>query len=290
MKKLKISDFFICFSVAAFSLVCLVPMLLTVMVSVTEEEMIRRNGYSFFPEKFSIYAYKLIFHGSSSVMNSYLITIFVTCAGTAAAVLITAAAAYTLSNKQVKYRNHLALYFFITMIFNAGLVPWYMVCRSLRLTDSLLSLIIPGLMFSPFNLFLTRNFMDGIPDSLRESATIDGANDITIAIRIYFPLSIPVLATISLFYGLTYWNDWFNAIMLVDNDRLYPLQYLLLVLQSQISMINKLQGNIGQGQLSPPTESIKMATTIATIGPIVLLYPFLQRYFVKGLIIGSVKG
>jgi putative aldouronate transport system permease protein len=199
-------------------------------------------------------------------------------------------AAYTLSNKNVRYRNNLSLYFFITMIFSTGIVPWYLVCRNLKLTDNILALIVPSLLFSPFNLFLVRNFMEGIPESLRESATIDGANDITIALKIYIPLCVPVLATISLFYGLAYWNDWFNAIMLVSNQRIYPLQFLLLQLQSQIKMINDLQSNIGQGAFAPPTESIKMATMIVTIGPIVFLYPFLQRYFIKGLIIGSVKG
>lgn len=131
--------------------------------------------------------------------------------------------------------------------------------------------------------------MSGLPDSLRESATIDGANDLVIALRIYFPLSMPVLATISLFYGLAYWNDWWNAIMLVDNNKLYPIQYLLLQLKSQISMLKDLQYLAGAGYATPPAESLKMATAIITMGPIVLLYPFLQRYYVHGLVVGSVK-
>lgn len=292
MRKFSISKIIMYLFVTAFTVFCLLPMLLTILVSVTDEDMIKKNGYSFFPGKFSFYAYQLIFHKGSSVLSSYLISAIVTVAGTAAAVMITAMAAYTLSNRNVKYRNALALYFFVTMIFGAGIVPWYLVCRNLHLTNNIFSLIVPNLLFSPFNLFLVRNFMDGIPDSLRESATIDGASDLTVAFRIYFPLCIPVLATIGLFYGLAYWNDWFNAIMLVDNKKLYPLQYLLMALQSQINMVNQLVSISGQStrSLTPPTESIKMATAITTIGPIVLLYPFLQRYFVKGLIIGSVKG
>ena len=289
-KKFNLYQIIIYFGVALFTAFCLIPMLLTVIVSISDETSIQKNGYSFFPEKLSLYAYKVIFNGGELVKNSYMISIAVTVIGTLIAVMITAMAAYTLANKNVRYRNGLALFFFITMVFSAGIVPWYLVCRNFKLVNNIFALIIPSLMFSPFNLFLVKNFMEGIPDALRESATIDGASDIKIAFKIYFPLCVPVLATVSLFYGLAYWNDWFNAIMLVDNQKLYPLQYLLLRLQSEISMINKFQGAIGQGEAAPPTESIKMATAIITIGPIVLLYPFLQKYFVKGLIIGSVKG
>lgn len=290
-KKATLSDIVIRLVLVLYSACCFLPMLLTFMVSITDEGAIEKFGYSFFPAEFSGYAYRLIFTGGSSVLRAYGVTIFVTVAGTAAAVLITAGAAYALANKHVRYRNGLAFYFFFTMIFNAGIVPWYLVCRQLSLTDNILALIIPSLLFSPFNLFLVRNFMADLPDALRESAMIDGANDFVIAFRIYFPLCIPVLATITLFYGLAYWNDWWNAIMLVNNEKLYPLQYLLLQLQSRINMINQLQTNAGTmtGQATP-TESIKMATAIVTIGPIVLLYPFLQKYFVKGLIVGSVKG
>jgi putative aldouronate transport system permease protein len=206
-------------------------------------------------------------------------------------VLITAMAAYTLANRNVRCRNGLSLFIYVTMVFSAGIVPWYFICRALGLRDTILALIVPSLLFNPFNLFLVRAYMEGIPDSLRESATIDGANDLVTAFQIYFPLSIPALATIALFYGLGYWNDWWNAIMLVDNKRLYPLQFLLLQLRSQISMIRDLQlGSAGASTITPPSESIKMATAVVTIGPIVLLYPYLQRYFVKGLVVGSVKG
>lgn len=176
------------------------------------------------------------------------------------------------------------------MIFSAGIVPWYLMNRWLGLTDNILALIIPSLLFSPFNLFLVRNFMNGVPDSLRESATIDGANDLTIAFRIYLPLCTPVLATIALFYGLDYWNNWWNAIMLINDRSLYPLQFLLLQLKSEISMLNEMTMLAGAGDVTLPAESVKMATAIVTIGPIIFLYPYLQKYFVKGLVIGSVKG
>ena len=290
MKKYSWGNFIIGFFILAFTLLCLLPMLLTFMVSITEETTIMRYGYSFLPKKISFYAYGLMFRDGSSVIRSYVISIFVTVVGTLSAVGITGLAAYTLANKNVKYRNVLGMYFFIPMVFGAGIVPWYLICNILHLRNNMLALIIPGLLFSTFNMFLVRNFMSALPDSLRESATIDGANDIIIAVKIYFPLTVPALATIGLFYGLGYWNDWWNAIMLVDSEKLYPIQYLLLQLKSQIAMLKELQYLSGATSMTVPSESLKMATAIVTIGPIVLLYPFLQKYYVKGLVVGSVKG
>ncbi len=277
--------------VAAFALACVLPMVLSLIVSATDEDAISRNGYAFVPEKWSLYSYRLIFHSGSSVLRSYGISLLVTAVGTGLAVAITAMAAYTLANKRVSCRRALALFFYVTMVFSAGIVPWYFICRAVGLRNNLFSLIVPSLLFNPFNLFLVKNYMDGIPDSLRESATIDGASDIRTAFSIYFPLSIPVLATVTLFYGLAYWNDWWNAIMLVDDKKLYPLQFLLLQLRSQIRMIRDLQlGAAGASTITPPAESMKMATAVVTVGPIVLLYPYLQRYFIKGLVVGSIKG
>lgn len=199
MRKFTLSKFLIYAVIALFTLICLIPMVLTLMVSFTDESVIMKNGYSFIPEKFSLYAYRLMFQGGSSVVRGYGISIFVTITGTALALLITGLAAYTLSNKNVKYRNVLSLYFFITMIFTSGVVPWYLICRAIGTRDNLFALLIPNLLFNPFNLFLVRNFMDGIPGSLRESATIDGANDAYVAFKIYFPLSVPALATVGLF-------------------------------------------------------------------------------------------
>ena len=266
-------------------------MILAICVSFSAEESITRYGYHFIPTAWDLSAYRMIFNGQSSVMRGFLMSILVTGIGTLLAVVITAMCAYGLANKSVRYRGRVSFFFFVTMTFNAGLVPWYMMCLNLGLRNNFLALIIPNLIFSPFNMFLVRNYMDGLPDSLRESATLDGANDVTICFRIYLPLSVPALATVTLFYGLAYWNDWFNAIMLVDRTDLYPLQYLLLQLRSQIQMIRDMQsimGGMGSGAKAP-SESLKMATSIVTIGPIVLLYPLLQRYFVKGLVVGAVK-
>jgi len=290
IRKYSWGNFFIALFTGLFALMCLLPMVLTVMVSITDETAIMRYGYSFFPKKFSLYAYELMFQGGSSVIRGYLISIFVTVVGTLGALVITGLAAYTLANKNVKYRGALGMFFFIPMVFSAGIVPWYLICTTLGLRDNIWALLIPNLLFNTFNLFLVRNYMSGLPDALRESATIDGANDAVIALRIYFPLSMPVLATVGLFYALGYWNDWWNAIMLVDSKNLYPVQYLLLQLKSQISMLKDLQFLSGASGVTPPSESLKMATAVITVGPIIALYPFLQKYYVKGLVIGSVKG
>lgn len=271
------------------SLLCLVPMLLVLMVSFTSEASIQQNGYQLFPSEFSLDAYKLLL-GTSPLYRSYLVSLFVTVVGTLIAVLITGMAGYTLAAKHIRYRNGLAMFFFITMVFNTGLVPWYLINLELGLRNNIWALIIPSLIFNPFNLFLVRNYMSQIPGSLIEAAKIDGANDIFIAFRIYFPLCMPVLATITLFYGIGYWNNWFNAIMLVDNQNLYPLQYLLFKLNSEINMIQQMQSSgVIVSDAVLPQESVKMATAILTIGPVIFFYPFLQRYFIKGLLIGSLK-
>ncbi len=290
MKKNNVFDVINNFIIFSFSMFCLLPIVLILAISFTSEKSINQKGYQLIPSEFSLNAYTTIFKNGSSIAQSYAVTTLVTLIGTIIAVFITLGVAFCLANKQVKYRNSLAFFFFFTLIFSGGLVPWYLISTRIGLRDNIFALIIPSLMFNAFNMFLVRNYMAGIPDSLMESAKIDGAGEITIAFRIYFPMCIPVLAAVALFYALAYWNDWWNAIMLVDNRNLHPLQYILFKLQSEISMLREMQ-NVSAGSVSiPPTESLKMATAIITIGPVVLLYPFLQRFFIKGLVIGAVKG
>ena len=289
-KKLTWGKVLIYFCVTITALICVLPLLLVFIVSFTEESEIVRNGYSFFPKELSMDAYKMLFENGAEVIQCYLNSVFITGIGIVLAVIITAMASYSLANPFVKYRNQIAMYFFITMIFNGGMVPWYMICKKVGFSENYLALLIPNLIFSPFNLFLVRNYMRTIPMSLMESAKLDGANDLQIAFRIYFPLSKPILSTIGVFYGIAYWNDWWNSIMLVSEPRYYTIQYYLMKLKSELSFMRNLQssGMVGSGFI--PTESLQMATAIITIGPIILLYPFLQRYIVKGLIIGGVKG
>jgi putative aldouronate transport system permease protein len=288
-KKANVYDFLMYLLILLFTIFCFVPILVVISGSFTDEGSLVRYGYHLIPRVFSLEAYTLMFKNGASVLNSYLVTIIITAAGTAAAMIITLGAAYCLANRRVRYRNALAFYFFFTMLFSGGLVPWYLVNTYLGLRNNIGALIIPSLMFNAFNMFLVRNYMAGIPDSLMESATIDGAGEFTIALKIYYPLCLPVIAAVSLFYAIGYWNDWWNAIMLVDNKNLYPLQFFLFKIQSEAAMLRELQ-QMGMAVNTPPANSLKMATCVVTMGPIVFLYPFLQRYFIQGLVIGSVKG
>lgn len=274
--------------IVLLALICILPMILVLSISLSSDHAIRLYGYQLIPREFSVEAYRLIFRGNSSVFQGYAVSLSVTFLGTFIATFITASAAYALVNRNVRYRDALAFFFFIPMVFSGGLVPWYLMCRNLGLVNNFFALLVPSLIFSPFNMFLCRNFMRTIPDSLMESAKLDGARDFRIAFTIYFPLSTPVIATVALFYGIAYWNDWFNAIMLVNNQKLYPLQYMLMKIQSEIESLRRIQPGVPVRNL--PGESLKMATCILTVGPIIFLYPYLQKYFVKGLVIGGVKG
>lgn len=284
----RVGQFLIFFFVILFALICLFPFILVIIVSLTEEKSITINGYSFFPAQWSIDAYQRLFSKSSNVPKAYQVTGFATVVGTLLASLITFGAGYTLANKQCRYRNGLSLYFYITMVFSAGMVPWYMISKMMGCYDNIWALIVPSLLFSPFNMFLVRNFVRGIPDALNESARIDGAGEVRIAFTIYLPLCMPVLATIALFYAIGYWNNYFNCVMLINDQKYYNLQMLLLKIQSEITAMQKVAQ--GAARTAPPKESFKMATSVITMGPIILLYPFLQKYFVKGMVIGAVKG
>lgn len=284
----KLAQFLIYFLVILFALVCLIPFILVIIVSFTEEKSITINGYSFFPAQWSLDAYQRLFSKSSNVPRAYQVTGLATVVGTLIASLITFGAGYTLANKQCRYRNGLSLYFYITMVFSAGMVPWYMISKMVGCYDNIWALIVPSLLFSPFNMFLVRNFVRGIPDALNESARIDGAGEVRIAFTIYLPLCMPVLATIALFYAIGYWNNYFNCVMLINDQKYYNLQMMLLKIQSEITAMQKVAQ--GATRSAPPKESFKMATSVITMGPIILLYPFLQKYFVKGMVIGAVKG
>lgn len=284
---LSVSRSLIYLFVGLIALLGLEPMVLIVISSFTDEISIAKYGYSLFPDKFSLEAYRILFSHGAVVGRSYAVSIFITLVGTALSVLITYCAGFALANRRFNHRNAFSLFFYITTIFTAGLVPQYMIVKSIGIYNTLWALIIPGC-FSPFNMYLVKNYVESIPDSLMESAFIDGAGLLNIAFRIYYPICKPVLATITLFYSIGYWNSYFNALMFVDDSSLHPLQMFLFRLQSDIQMIKQM--NLGSAMSNPPSESLKMATAVITIGPIILLYPLLQKYFVKGIIIGAVKG
>ncbi len=275
---------------ALFSLFCLFPFLLVISSSFTDEVYILKYGYKLLPGKVSLEAYRLIL-GTNVIYDAYLVTIFITIAGTALSMLFTSALAYAISVKSVKYRNGIAFYVYFTMLFNGGLVPTYiLISKYLQMKDNLWVLILPALI-SPWYMFLMRNFFKSIPDSLAESAKIDGANDIYILLRIILPLSLPAIATISLFYALGYWNEWFKALLYIEKPRLYPLQYIIMYILRNVDFASSIAPEAGiSSKMLVPAYSTRMATTVVTIGPIIFIYPFIQKYFIKGLTVGAIKG
>lgn len=277
-------------SVVLGALLCIFPFILVFMSSISDELSIINNGFQLIPENFSLEAYKLVL-STDVVFNAYGVTIFITVVGTAISMLITSCIAYALSLDQLKYKNKIAFFVYFTMLFNGGLVPTYLlISKYLKMTDTLWVLIIP-VMMNPWNMFLLRNFFKTIPKSLAESAKIDGAGDIYILFKIILPISKPAIATISLFYSLGYWNEWFRAMLFIKSPEKYPLQYLIMKIIRNLQFAQELsvQSGIALDSVAP-SYSVRMATTILTIGPIILVYPFVQKYFVKGMMVGAVKG
>lgn len=285
----KVASVFINFTFAIYCLLAIVPFVLTFIVSISDENSVVKKGFSFFPDKFSLAGYKAVF-SDSMIFNAYGVTLAVTVIGTIFSVLLCGLAGYAISVNKVKYRNKIALLFYIPMVFNAGLVPWYIVVtKVLMLKNSIFALILP-LLISPFNIFLFRNYFKSIPAELAESAEIDGAGPFKTFFMVILPLSTPIIATISLFVSLVYWNDWVLALWMIDKQELFPLQYMLYRINSLISYMASNSGP-GTGNIEKiPAQTTQMATLFVTIGPIILVYPFVQKYFVKGIMVGAVKG
>lgn len=277
--------------ISLFAALCLIPFLMIAAGSFTEESHIVKNGYSLFPSAFSLEAYALIFKNPKQIVGAYEITLLVTAVGTLAALLLTTMTAYVLQRKDFAMRNAFAFYFFFTTLFSGGLVPWYiLIVKYLGWKDSVLALIVPSLL-NVFYIIIMRAFISStIPDAISESAKIDGAGDFRIFASIILPLSKPALATIGLFIALHYWNDWYLATLFINKDHLYPLQYFLYKILSSIAFANSSVAQQGSFVVDAPKESFKLAMTVVATGPIVLLYPFVQKYFIQGITIGAVKG
>ncbi|MDM5277425.1 carbohydrate ABC transporter permease [Paenibacillus silvae] len=275
----------------AISLFCLVPFILVLSSSLTEESSIIKDGYQLFPSVFSLEAYKLLFEFPGQLIRAYTVTISVTVVGTVVGLFLTSMTAYALARKDFKWRNGFSFFFFFTTLFSGGLVPWYlMIVNYLHLKDTFLILVLPMLL-NVFYIIVMKSFMNSIPDAITESAKIDGAGDFLIYVKLILPLTKPALATIGLFIALGYWNDWYHAMLFITNENLMPLQYYLYKMLGNMDGMRKAMVASGAVvNLQIPTESLKMAMTIVAIGPILLVYPFIQRYFVKGLTIGAVKG
>lgn len=268
---------------------CIVPFIIIISASFTQNDSIMVSGYSLIPRAFSVAAYQYLFATPKEVINAYGVSILVTVIGTFTGLTMITMAGYVLNRKDFKYRNKLSFFIYFTSLFSGGLVPFYILMVTvLKLQNNLLSLILPGMM-NPFLIILMRNFMKSIPDALFESAKIDGANDFKIFRSIVIPLSGAGIATVGLFLALAYWNSWYIPMLFVSDAALFPLQYYLYNILTSQQAIQSVAADVGGMNLFPG-ESIKMAMVIVATGPIVMVYPFVQKYFVKGLTIGAVKG
>ena len=278
--------------IALFALACVIPFYLIIVGSFTSEHSILTEGYSFLvtADRFSLAGYDTALKNPMEILRAYGVTIFVTVLGTVLSIFLMTMTGYVLSRKDFPWKNGFSFFFFFTTLFNGGLVPWYLLCtQTLKFTNHLYALILPGL-FSVWNMIIAKSFMKGIPYELVESAKVDGASEWLIYFRIMVPLSKPLIATLSLFTALGYWNDWYNCMLFINDSSKWNLQYTLQNILNSSEALNRMASQTGMKVASLPAESMKMAMTVVAIGPIILLYPFLQKYFVKGMTVGSVKG
>ena len=270
---------------------CVLPIILAVSVSLSDNTDLTRYGYSFIPKNISLDAYKYVLDNAVTMFKAYGVTIFVTVVGTVISTLVIALYAFVISRKDFKHRSFFTFVMFFTMLFNGGTVSWYLVCTNIGLRDNLLALILPYCFNAWYCIIMKTFFTTNIPPALIESAKIDGAGEYRIFFKIVLPISLPGLATIALFSCLGYWNDWWLPLMLVPDTSLSNIQYLLYRIMSNVQAIaanSSLTGSLSLVEL--PTESVRMALCVIAMGPIVLAYPFFQRYFIQGLTIGAIKG
>lgn len=276
------------------SLLSVIPFIFVIIISFTDEQALTMNGYRFIPEKWSLYAYQYIVSAGENILRSYGVTILVTVVGTVIGLLLTGTYAYALSRKTYAFRSFFTKVITVPMLFSGGMIANYLVMtKVLMLKNTIWALILP-LCMNSFNVIVLRTFFKtSIPDSVVESAKIDGASEWKLFFRIVIPMAMPGLATIGLFLTLGYWNDWFNALMYIDNKDWIPLQFLLMQIQNSIDWLASNKSMMGvdgiQAAANLPKETIKMAIVVISTLPIIFAYPFFQRYFVNGLTIGAVK-
>lgn len=285
--------FSIIFIIAA--LCCVIPLIFVIIISFTDKTSIAAIGYSFFPKKWTLSAYEMLWESRDSIIRAFGVSIFVTVVGTVLGLFLNATIGYVLSRRSFKFRKLYTWLVFIPMIFNGGMVSAYLIyTQFLGLRNNILVLILP-LAVSSFNVIILRTFFQTtVPDSLIESGKIDGASQLRIFFQIVLPISLPALATIGLFLCFGYWNDWWNAFMYIDDKALFPLQYVLINIERSLEFFTQNAAFIGYEayQLAAllPQDGMKMALVVVIVLPIACAYPFFQKYFVSGLTVGAVKG
>jgi putative aldouronate transport system permease protein len=278
-------------SVLAF--ITMLPILLIVIASFTKEQALIANGYSYWPKKVSLDAYYYMLKQAATILRAYGVTIFVAVVGTAGSVLLTTTLAYPMSRKNFKHKNVLSFFIFFTMLFNGGIVASYMMWSNFfHIKNTIWALILPNYFVTAFNVFLVRNYYsNNIPEAIIESAQIDGASELLTFWKIVLPLSVPSVATISLFTALCYWNDWINCLYYVTDPKYFGIQNLLIKIMNNVEFLKSGSSNlIGVGNIALPGTSVRMAMAVIGILPIMIIYPFIQKYFIKGIIVGAVKG
>ena len=279
-----------------YSAFCILPLLLIFLVSFSDEESVLINGYQFIPESFNLAAYRFLIKDIDQIIHSYGISITVTLIGTILSVMVIALYAYPISRNNFPQAKFFTFFVFLTMLVSGGLVPWYLVyVQMLDMKDTLWSLIMPLLMSAFWVLIMRTFFKETVPEAVLESAKIDGAGELRIFFKIVLPLSLPVMATVALFQMLTYWNDWFLSLVFITDNHNISVQYFLYKMMVNIQYLSTNPIAMAEitragGMINFPSETVRMAMVVVGVGPIVFAYPFFQKYFIKGLTVGSVKG
>lgn len=278
----------------ALAVACVLPFLLLVISSISDESSILRQGYTFFPDQLGLGAYNYLWNHSEQLARAYGITVFITVFGTAASLLMTSMLAYPMSRQGVPLRNGIAFFVFFTLLFNGGLTPTYLVyVQYFDIKNTIMALIVPGLLMNGFNVLLMRTFfMTTIPPALIEAAQIDGSGEFKIFWKIIVPLSMPIVATVGLIQTIIYWNDWFNGMIYVTDSRLFSVQNILNRMLTDIQFLteSKFSAQLGEAGANLPSTTVKMAIAVIGFLPIMVMYPFFQKYLIKGITIGAVKG
>jgi putative aldouronate transport system permease protein len=287
--KILIAVFYII--LGTFSIICLFPLVLAIAGSLSTEKEIAINGFSLIPQGLTLDTYQYIFSSQlNKITSAYMMTILTTVIGTAISVTITTCFAYAVSVKDFRHANKIAFFAYFTMLFSGGMLPWYLVCtKYYHLDNTLWGLILPYSM-NVFYMYLIRNFIKALPYELTESAKMDGAGYFQIFYKVILPLSKAGIVTIALFYALTFWNDFYLPLMLVDDSKYFTMQYILYKMNANIQYLASNPNGLGASHIVLPTQTIKMAITCIAIGPIAFIYPFIQKHFVKGVTVGALKG
>jgi putative aldouronate transport system permease protein len=276
------------------AIAALLPFVLIFAASFTDEQTLLNTGYRFFPRKVSMVAYQYMKSRMTVILRSYGVSVLVTAVGTLGSLILTASLAYPLSRKDFKYRNILSFLVFFTLLFSGGITPAYIMwSRVFHIRNSIWALIVPNFLMNGFNVILVKNYYsNSIPISMIEAAKLDGAGEIRILLSVIVPLSVPVLVTVGLFSGITYWNDWINCLYYVDEPRLFGIQNLLVRMMNNIQFLNSGQASsyVQSGTVALPSTAIRMAMAVIGVLPILVIYPFLQKYLIKGVVLGAVKG